>query len=222
LRLLLLRRFQQDRASCRTLPRLVLRLLRVPRVRPHLRARPQLIQRRIPRARCLRQLHLRLQLQLLLRAPALRLLRLRHDPACRCGHRQHREARPQEHVLRQRRLALHGLLAHPQPCNVILVPAALLLARDNRAQVLLKACALLVLRSNIVPAARRRVVPVVRPGSVRVGRLRGSRNALAAVADQVVATIRDQLARSGPAREFLRPNQASRSMLASPRHAVGR
>jgi hypothetical protein len=65
--------------------------------------------------------------------------------------------------------------------------------QDKRVQVRRKACARLVeLRNNIVPAARRRAVLVVRQGSVRVDRLRDSRNVSAAVVDQVAATIKDQ------------------------------
>jgi hypothetical protein len=62
---------------------------------------------------------------------------------------------------------------------------------------------------------------VVRQGSVLVDRHRDSRSDPAAAADQVVATIKDRSERSVPAREFLRPNQASRSMRASLQRAVG-
>jgi hypothetical protein len=194
-------------------------------VLPHPRAQPQPIRRRIqparlPPLRNLRQLHQRLQPQLRLYVPALR--RLPQDPACRCGRLQHREARPREHVLRQQRPALHGLLAHLRLCNVIRVPARLLRAPGKRVQVCRKACARVVeRRNNIVLAARRRVALVVRPGSVLEDRPRASHNALEAVADRVVATIRDRSARSVPAREFPRRSQVSRSMRASPRHADG-
>jgi len=189
------------------------------RVLLHLRALPRLIRRRTRRARRPRR---RLLLQRPLHVLAFHLLHPRHDPAFRYGQLQHREARLREYVLPQQRLELRGLLARLQLCNVIPVPAALLLARDNRAQVRRKACARLARHNNIVRAARRRVVLVARLGSVRVDRLRGSRNVPAVAADQVVATIKDQSARSVPAREFPRPNQASRSMRASPRRADGR
>jgi hypothetical protein len=55
-----------------------------------------------------------------------------------------------------------------------------------------KACARPAPRRPIVRAARRRVVLVVRQGSVRVDRLRGSRSVLEVAADRVVVTIKDQ------------------------------
>jgi hypothetical protein len=82
---------------------------------------------------------------------------------------------------------------HLRPCNVIhRVLERLLQAPRKCARVRRKACAQLALRNSIVPAARRRVVLVVRQGSVPVVRLRGSRNAPAVAADPVVATTRDQ------------------------------
>jgi hypothetical protein len=212
----------------RMLQQLAPRLRRVLHVLLHLRAQPQHIRRRTPLARrlplrSLRQLRQRLRLQLPLHDLALRLRHPRRVPAYRCDLQQHREARLQEHVLRQHRLGLHGLPAHPQLCNVIRVPARLLQAPGKRVLVRRKACARLVEhRNNIVQAARRRVVLVVRQGSVRVDRLRGSRNVRAAVADRVVATIKDPSERSVPAREFRRPNQGSRSTRANRQHADGR
>jgi hypothetical protein len=197
-------------------PRLAPRLRRDWHVLPLRRARPPLIRRRTrpaprPPLRNLRQLHQRLQLQPRLSVPALHLLP--QDRACRCGRRQHREARPREHVLRQQRPVPHVLLAHLRLCNVIRVPARLLQVPGKRVQ---------ARRNNIVLAARRRVVRVVPQGSVREARLRGSHNAPEAGADQVVATIKGRSARSVPAREFPRRSQASRSMRASPLHADGR
>ena len=224
----LLRRLPLGPVLRRMRLRLALRPLLELRDLPHLRALPRLIRRRIRPARhqllrSLQQLHLRLLLRLLRQDPASRPHHRRPVLACHCDPRQHRAARPREHARRQQRPALHGLLAHPQLCNVIRVPARLLQARGNRVQVRRKACARLVeLRNNIVRAARRRVVLAERQGSVRVDRLRASRSAPEAVADRVVATIKDQWARSVPAREFPRRSQASRSMRASRRHAVGR
>lgn len=64
--------------------------------------------------------------------------------------------------------------------------------QDNLVPVRRKACARQVERpNNIVRAVRRKAVLVVRLGSVRVDRLRDSRNAPAAVADRVAATIKD-------------------------------
>jgi hypothetical protein len=180
-----------------TLPQLGRGRLQVLRVLLHLRARPCLIPRLIPLVRrllpSLLQLHLRLLLQPRSRAPELRLLLLRLVPACRCGLRQHREPRLREHVLQRQRPGLRVRPAHPQHCNVTHVPVLLLRARGKRVLARRKACVRLVERhNNIVRAARRRVVLVVRPASVRVDRLHGSHNAPAAVAGRVVATIRDQ------------------------------
>jgi hypothetical protein len=119
---------------------------------------------------------------------------MRRVPACRCGLQQHREARLREHVPRRQRQVLHVLLAHLQHCNAIRrVRQRLVVRQGKRVQVRRKACARLAeRRSNIVPTARRRVVLVVRQGSVRVDLRRDSRNVLAAAADRVAATIKDQ------------------------------
>jgi hypothetical protein len=214
----------------RTLPQLVLLRLRELYVLPHLRARRQLIPRLIRPVqrqpqRNLLQLRQHLLLQLPRHVPALRLLHQRRDLACPCDlRRQHPEARLREHVRRQQRLGLRVLLAHLQLCNVIhRVRARQVLRRGNHVPVRRKACARLVERhNNIVQAVRRRVVLAVRRGSVLVDRLRDSRNAPAAVVDRVAATIKDRSAHSVPAQEFPRRSQASRSMRASPRRAVGR
>ena len=146
------------------------------------------------RLRGLRQPHPRLLLQLPLHVLELRLRHLRRDPARRSDLQQHQEAPLQEHVLRQQRPGLRVLLEHLQLCNAIRhVRERLVLCRDNHVQVRSKACARLVeLRNNIVRAARRRAVPVVRPGNVPVDRLRDSRNVPEAVVDRVAATIKDQ------------------------------
>jgi hypothetical protein len=207
-------------------PRLAPQLRRESHVLPQRRAQRPLIRRRTrparrPPLRNLRQLHQRFQLQPPLYVPASHLLP--RDRACRCGRRQHREARPREHVLRQQRPAPHVLLAHLRLCNAIRVPVRLLQVPCKRVQARRKPCARAAeRRNNIVLAARRRVVPVVRPGSVQEGRLRGSHNVPEAEADQVAATIKDRSARSAPAQGFPRRSQASRSMRASPRHADGR
>ncbi len=199
-------------------PQLALRLLRELRDLRHLQARRQLIRRRTrlvqrqPPQRSLQHLHQRLLLRLPLHDPALRRHHPRRVPACHCGLQRHREAR-----LRER-----ALLAHPQLCNVIRVPARLLQPPGKRVLVRRKACARRAPRRPIVLAARRRVVPVARPGSVRVDLLRGSRSAPAVAADQAAATIKDRSAHSAPAPEFPRRSQASRSMRASRQHAVGR
>jgi hypothetical protein len=110
---------------------------------------------------------------------------------CRCDLQQHREARLRVHVLLRERQVLRVLLAHLQHCNVIpRVLEPLVVHRDNLVQVRRKACARLERRNNIVRAVRRRAVLVVRPGSGPVDRLRDSRNAPAAVADRVAATIK--------------------------------
>ena len=176
------------------LPQLVRRQPRASRVLPHLLVRLGLILRRIrlarhPWLRSLQHLHLRLQLQLQPHDPELCQRHRRRDPACHCGHLLLRAARLREHVLRRQGLGLRALLAHLRQCNAIHhVPAHLL--RDKRVPVRRKACALLAPHRRIVRAARRRVVLVVRQGSVLVDRLRDSRSALAAAADQVVATIK--------------------------------
>ena len=198
-RLLRRRRLPQDPVLQRMLPQLAPRWLRVLHVLPHLLAQRQLIQRRIrpvrqPRRRSLQQLHQPFLLRLRLHVPELRLLHLRRDPAARCGLQPHREARLQEHVLRQQRLALRVLLAHLQLCNAIRhVRERLVVRPDNLVQARRKACARLVEhRNNFVPAARRRAVLVVRQGSVRVDPLRVSRNAPVAAVGRVAATIKDQ------------------------------
>jgi hypothetical protein len=211
----------------RTLPRLALQPLLELRDLPHLLVRPRLIWRRTRLARRLRlrslqHPHLRLPLQLRPYVPASRRPRLRRDLACRCAPQQHRVARPREHVLRRQRQALRGLQEHLQLCNVIRVPARLLQARGKRVRVRRRACARLARHNSIVRAARRRVVLVVRRGSVRVDRLRGSRSVLEVAADRVVATTKGQSARSVLVREFQRRSRASRSMRASQQHADGR
>jgi len=176
----------------RTLLRLALQPLQELRDLPHLRAR----RRRTRLARCLRlrslqHPHLRLLLQLQLYVPASCRPRLRRDLARRCGLQQHRE--PPGRVRQQQRLAPRGLLAHLQLCNVIhRVPACLLQALGKPVPVRRKACALLAPHRHIVQAARRRVVLAVRPGSVRVDHLRGSRSVLEVAADRVVVTIKVQ------------------------------
>lgn len=164
---------------------------------PHLLARRQLIQPLIrpaqrPRLQNLLQLHLHLLLQLPLLVPALRLPLPRRDLACRCALHQHQEARLREHGLLQQRLPRRVLLAHLQHCNAIpRVPEHQVLRQDNHVQARRKACArLLERRNNIVRAARRRAVLVVRQGSVRVDRLRDSRNAPAAAVGRVAATTK--------------------------------
>jgi hypothetical protein len=200
-RLLLRRRLPRGRVLRRTLPQLALPRLRALHVPPRLLERQQLIRRlrlirlaRCPRLRGLLQLHQRLQLRLPLHVPELLLLLLRRVLACRCGLRQHREARLREHVLRRHRLGLRVLLAHLQQCNAIQYGReGLVLRRDNLVLVRRKACARPVeRRNNIVRAARRRAVLVVRQGSVRVDRLRVSRNVLVAAVDQAAATIKDR------------------------------
>jgi hypothetical protein len=199
----------------RTLPQLALQPLRELRdLPPHLRAQPQLIRRRIRLAQHPPQRnprHLRLHLQLQLHDPASRLHRLRPGLACHCGRLQHREAGQREHVPPRQRQALCVLLAHLQLCNVI-----------HRVPARRKACARPAPLRRIVRAARHRGVPVVRQGSVRADRPRGSRNAREAVAGRVVATIKDRSEHSALGQEFPRPSQASRSMRASRRHADGR
>ena len=115
-------------------------------------------------------------------------------PACRCGLLRHREARLREHVLRRPRQGLRVQLAHLQLCNAIRhVRERLVPRRANHVQVRRKACARLVeRRNNIVRAARRRAVLVVRLGSVQADRRRDSHNAPAAVVDREAATIKDQ------------------------------
>ena len=171
----------------RMLPQLALRRLRVLLDLLHLLARLQPILQRIrlaqhPRLRSL-LLHLRRKLRLPL-----------HVPACRCGLLQRREALLPEHVPRQQRLGLRVLLAHLQHCNAIQRVRQRQARRPGKlVRLLRKACARLVaLRNNIVRAVRRRVDPAVRPGNVRVDRLRVSRNDLAAAAGPVAATIKDQ------------------------------
>jgi len=214
--------------SRRTLPQLALRRLRALRVLPHLRAQRQPIRRRrLPvqrqSRRSLLQLYRRLLLQLQLLVPASRLHRLRRDPECHCGHLQLRAARPREHGLRRQGLGLCALLAHLPRCNAIhRVPARLLQAPGKRVPVRRKACALLAPHRHIVRAARRRVVLVVRQGSVLVDRLRVSPSVPVVAADQVVETIKGRSARSVPAREFPRRSQASRCMRASQQRADGR
>jgi hypothetical protein len=185
----------------RTLPHLVPQRLRALHDPPHLLERQQLIRRlrlmrlaQRPRLRSRQQLHQRLLLQLPLHVPELRPLLLRLVPACRCGLQQLQEAPRREHAPRRRRLALRVLLVHLQLCNAIpRVRERLVLRRDNLVQVRRKACARLAERRNsIVRAARRRAVLVVRQGSVRVDRRRGSRNVLEAAVDQVAATTKDQ------------------------------
>jgi hypothetical protein len=124
----------------------------------------------------------------------LRLLHLRLVPACRCGLLQHRGTRLREHVLRQQRPGLRVLLAHLQLCNAIQRVLERQAVRPVKlVQVRRKACARLVERRNrIVRAVRLRAVLVVRRDSVRVDRLRDSRNAPAAAVDRVAATIKDQ------------------------------
>lgn len=215
--------------SWRTLPQLALRRLRVLHVLLHLLARRQLILRlqlirlaRRPRLRDLQRPHLRLQLRLPQHVPELRLLPLRRDLACRCDLQQHRAPRLREHVLRAQLPVRRVPLARPQPCNAILcVLERPVVHPDNLVQVRRKACVRLERRNNIVRAARRRAVPVVRRGSVRADLLRDSRNAPAAVVGRAAATIKDPLAPSGPAREFPRPNQASLFTRASRQHADG-
>jgi hypothetical protein len=94
----------------------------------------------------------------------------------------------------QQRLARHVRLAHLQRCNATRhVRERLVLRPDKLVRVRSKACVRLVERhNNTVRAVRRRVVPVVRQGSVRVDRLRVSRSAPAAVVDRVAATIKDR------------------------------
>jgi hypothetical protein len=183
----------------RTLPHLALLRLRALHVLPRLLERRQPIRRlrliRLARRlRGLQQLHLRLQLRLPPHVPALRPQLLRRVPVCRCGLRRHREARLRDHVLREQLPALRVRLAHLRQCNAIRYGReGLVLHRDNLVLVRRKACARLVeRRNNIVRAARRRAVPVVRQGSVRVDRLHVSRNVLVAAVDQAAATIKDR------------------------------
>jgi hypothetical protein len=178
-----------------TLPQLALLRLQVLHDLPHLLARRQLIPRLIRLAqRPWQRSLLRLQLRRRQHVQELRLLLLRLVPACRYDPQQPLEARLPEHVLQRQRLARRVPLAHLQPCNAIpLVPERPVLHPDNLVQVRRKACARLVeLRNNIVRAVRLKAVLVVHLGSVRVDRLRDFRNAPVAVADRVVATIRDQ------------------------------
>jgi hypothetical protein len=198
-RLLLRQRLPRGPALRRTLPQPALLRLRALRELPHLLARRRLIRRHIrlaqrPPPRNLPQLHQRLQLRLPLHVPELRLRHLHRVPACHCGLHGHRAARLREHVLRQQRPVLYVLLAHLQLCNAIRhVRERLVLRRDNRVPVRRKACARLVeRRNNIVRAARRRAVLVVRLGSVQADRRRDSHNAPAAVVDREAATIKDQ------------------------------
>jgi len=222
---LLLRRLPQGLVLGHTLPRLDLRLQAL-RVLLRLLVR-LLIQRRTRLAqrlplRSLLHPHPRLLLQLRLGDLAFLSDHLRRVPAFRCGLLQHR-ARPEGHVPQRKRLARHVLPAHRQHCNVIHhVPARLLRGLGKLVLVRRKACARLAPLRHIVPAARRRVVLVVRQGSVRVDPLRDSRSVLAAAADQAVATIKDQSARSAPARESPRRSQASRFMRVSRQRADGR
>jgi hypothetical protein len=223
---LLLRRLPQGLVLGHTLPRLDLRRLQALRVLLRLLVR-LLIQRRTRlaqrlRLRSLLHPHPRLLLQLRLGDLAFLSDHLRRVPAFRCGLLQHR-ARPEGHVPQRKRLARHVLPAHRQHCNVIHhVPARLLRGLGKLVPVRRKACARLVPLRHIVRAARRRVVLVVRQGSVRVDPLRDSRSVLAAAADQAVATIKDQSARSAPARESPRRSQASRFMRVSRQRAGGR
>ena len=130
----------------------------------------------------------------MLHVPAPRPLCPRRVLARPCGLQQHREARLREHVLRRPRQGLRVQLAHLQLCNAIRhVRERLVPRRANHVQVRRKACARLVERLNsIVRAARRKAVLVVRLGSVRVDRLRDSRNAPAAAVDRVAVTTRDR------------------------------
>ncbi len=198
LRPLFRRRLQRGPGFLRTLPRLDRRRLQVSRDLRLQLARRQPIPRLIrlaPRPRPQGPLRLRQRLPLRLRqpAPALRRQPLRRGPAYHCGPQQRQEARLREHVQR-RRLALRVLPADHQHYNAIqLVRERPALRRDNPAPVRRKACVRqLERRNNIVRAARRRAVPVVRPGSVLVDRLRDSRNALAAAVGRVAAITRDQ------------------------------
>jgi len=185
----------------RTLPQLALRRLRVLHAQPHPLERQQLI-RRLRLIRLAQRLRLRdpqqLHQRLLLRPPVhvleSRPLLPRRGLACRCGLPLHREARLRGHVLREQLLEPRVLLAHLRRCNAIRhVLEGLVVLPANHVPVRRKACARLVEhRNNIVRAARRRGVLVARQDSVRVDRLRDSRNVLAAVVGRVAATIKDQ------------------------------
>jgi len=122
----------------------------------------------------------------------VRLHHLHRDLVRHCDLRQHRAARLRERVRQQQRLGLRALLVHLQLCSAIRGPARLLPGPGKGVPVRRKACARLARHNNIVRAARPRVVPAVRQGSVQVDRRRGSRSVLEAAADRVVVTTKDR------------------------------